>query len=57
MLNTSHETLNSELMVFVIQSQQLHIYKYVQLHILIFHQHVLVTPMTIISVQYVVLYN
>ena len=31
-------------------SQQIHIYKYVQSHIIILHQHVLFTPVTIISV-------
>jgi hypothetical protein len=55
MLNTGHEILNSELMVFVIHIQQMHIYKHVQLHIIIFHQHVLVTPVMTISVHKVVL--
>jgi len=33
-------------------NQQMHIYKYIQSHIIILHQHVSVTPVTIIRVSY-----
>ena len=34
------------------QMHIMHIYKYVQSHICIFHQHILVTPVAIIRVSY-----
>jgi len=39
------------LAIYVI-NQQMHIYKYIQSHIIILHQHVSVTPVSIIRLSY-----